>query len=148
MHIERHAASRSGLLSAEHELKAGLPDAGDITPLHGDGGTVSPHRVPETFTALFAAWAVLVVVTFLHPANAKAEMFSRVMGIIASVVFALKGDVITDYVIRLLGAGAGIYSLILMFVLAAGLLIALWVWRRFANEAEADATDTAVKTTT
>ncbi|MCB1511762.1 MAG: hypothetical protein KDJ36_12740 [Hyphomicrobiaceae bacterium] len=116
--------------------------------IHGDGGTVSPHRVPETFTALFAAWAVLVVVTFLHPANAKAEMFSRVMGIIASVVFALKGDVITDYVIRLLGAGAGIYSLILMFVLAAGLLIALWVWRRFANEAEADATDTAVKTTT
>lgn len=106
--------------------------------LHGDGGTVSPHRVPETFTALFAAWVVLVVITFLHPANAKAEMFSRIIGVIASVVFALKGDVITDYVTRLVGAGAGIYSIVLMFALAAGLLIALWVWRRIATSAEAE----------
>lgn len=97
--------------------------------LHGDGGTASPHRVPETFTTIFGIWGALIVVFFLHPANQQAESFSRIMGVIATLIFAVKGDIVTDYVVRLFGAGAGVWSLGLMIAIALFLLFVLWGWR-------------------
>ncbi|HUS96670.1 MAG TPA: hypothetical protein VMX97_08035 [Hyphomicrobiaceae bacterium] len=103
--------------------------------LHGVGGTTSLHRLPETFTIVFGLWGVLIIVSFLHPANKQAEPISRILGVLASIAFALKGDVITDYVIRLFGAGAGFYSLVGMFITAASLVIVLWVWKKAAAKA-------------
>lgn len=114
--------------------------------LHGAGGTASPHRVPETFTTIFGIWGALIVVFFLHPANRQAESFSRIMGVIATLVFAVKGDIITDYVVRLFGAGAGTWSLGLMIAIALSLLFVLWGWKRVsgkANEHEAEAVSAA-----
>ena len=97
--------------------------------MHGDDGAVSLHRIPETFTVAFGLWGVLIIVSFLHPAHKQAEPFSRLLGVVGSLVFAVKGDVITDYVVRLAGAGAGFASIIAMFALAIVLLAVLWGWK-------------------
>ncbi len=98
--------------------------------LHGDDGTVSLHREPETFTMAFGLWGLLIILSFMHPAHKQAESMSRFFGIIGSLAFAFKGDTITDYSTRLFGAGAGIYSLALMLALGLGLLTALWLWHQ------------------
>ena len=107
--------------------------------LHGDGGGVSSlHRQPETFSVAFGLWALLIILSFLHPANKQAEPTGRILGVIASIIFALKANTVTDYTIYLFGAGAGAASLTLMAGIAILLLAMLWLWRRTAKKAEQD----------
>lgn len=94
--------------------------------LHGTSGAASPHREPQTFIVLFAIWALLILFSFVHPANKQAELTSRVLGVIFSVLFVFNADTITNYGIRYLGAGAGIRALIGVMI-AAALLVGLIV---------------------
>ena len=74
--------------------------------LHGIRGAASPHRGPDTFLVLFAIWALLILFSFVHPANKQAELTSRFLGVVFSVLFVFNADTITNYGIRHLGAGA------------------------------------------
>lgn len=100
------------------------------TLLHGGGGATSFHRIPETFTVAFGLWALLIILSFLHPANKQAEIAARILGVIASVVFALQASTVTDYTIYWFGAGAGAISLATTLVFAIILLGVLWILRR------------------
>jgi hypothetical protein len=98
--------------------------------LHGSAAGLSLHRQPETFSVAFGAWALLIILSFLHPANKQAEVSARILGVIATIIFALKADTVTDYTIYMFGAGAGAISLAVMIGVALSLLVALWLWRQ------------------
>ena len=100
------------------------------TLLHGDSGIISVHRMPDVFIILFVFWTVLIVLSFLHPANKQAEPTSRIFGVIASVAFALNADTITGFAIRYLGAGADVISLGVAVGTAIVLLLVLIIGQR------------------
>jgi hypothetical protein len=112
--------------------------------LHGNAAGLSLHRQPETFSVAFGAWALLIILSFLHPANKQAEVSARILGVIATIIFALKADTVTDYTIYWFGAGAGAISLAVMVGLAVSLLVALWLWRQ-AETLAANAADPPTK---
>lgn len=98
--------------------------------LHGASGAASAHREPQSFIVLFAIWALLILFSFVHPANKQAELTSRVLGVVFSVLFVFNADTITNYGIRYLGAGAGMRALIAMAVLAVLLIVLIIVLGR------------------
>ncbi len=93
--------------------------------LHGASGAASTHRGPDTFIVLFSIWALLILFSFVHPANKQAELVSRFLGVAASVLFVFNADTITNYGVRYLGAGAGMRSVILLIVVAIVMICAL-----------------------
>lgn len=93
--------------------------------LHGVKGAASFHRGPDTFMVLFSIWALLILFSFVHPANKQAELTSRFLGVAFSVLFVFNADTVTNYGLRYLGAGAGIRSVIGLGVIAMLLLVLL-----------------------
>ncbi len=93
--------------------------------LHGVTGAASLHRGPDTFMVLFSIWALLILFSFVHPANKQAELTSRFLGVAFSVLFVFNADTITNYGLRYLGAGAGIRSVIAMGLIALALIALL-----------------------
>ena len=93
--------------------------------LHGVKGAASLHRGPDTFMVLFSIWALLILFSFVHPANKQAELTSRFLGVAFSVLFVFNADTVTNYGLRYLGAGAGIRSIIGLGLIALGLIALL-----------------------
>ena len=91
--------------------------------LHGATGAASWHRGPDTFMVIFALWALLILFSFVHPANKQAELTSRLLGIAFSVLFVFNAETITNYGVRYLGAGAGIRSMAALCVIAVLLIV-------------------------
>ena len=95
--------------------------------LHGVKGAASLHRGPDTFMVLFSIWALLILFSFVHPANKQAELTSRFLGVAFSILFVFNADTITNYGLRYLGAGAGLRSVIGLGGIAL-LLVALLIF--------------------
>ena len=98
--------------------------------LHGSSGAASTHREPQSFIVLFAVWALIILFSFVHPANKQAELTSRILGVVFSVLFVFQADTITNYGIRYLGAGAGLRAVIAMAVGAILLVVLIIVLGR------------------
>ncbi len=115
--------------------------------LHGGGGTVSFHRGLDTFILLFTIWALLILFSFVHPANKQAEMVSRLLGVIFSVLFVFNAETVTNYGIRFLGAGAGVLELAGIGVIALFMIAALIILRhlKFMDASEEETTEAAVQ---
>ena len=110
--------------------------------LHGASGAASLHRGPDFFIVMFAIWALLILFSFVHPANEQAEVVSRVLGVIFSVLFVFNADTITNYGIRYLGAGAGISELISL-IAAAIVLVGTLIWLKYLRFMDANETKQA-----
>ena len=120
--------------------------------LHGGGSSISVHRGPDTFILLFTIWALLILFSFVQPANKQAELISRLLGSIFSVLFVLNTDIVTNYGIRYLGAGAGKLELMGIGIVALLLIVALAVLKhiRFLDggkNKEAPVTEAAAEAT-
>jgi hypothetical protein len=99
--------------------------------LHGASGAASPHRGQDTFIVLFSIWALLILFSFVHPANKQAELVSRVL-------FVFNADTVTNYGIRYLGAGAGMRSVVTMMIVAILMvgILAVLSHVRFMDDAD------------
>ncbi len=106
--------------------------------LHGASGAASPHRGQDTFIVLFSIWALLILFSFVHPANKQAELVSRFLGVAASVLFVFNADTVTNYGIRYLGAGAGMRSVVTMMIVAILMvgILAVLSHVRFMDDAD------------
>jgi len=93
--------------------------------LHGSGGAASVHRGLDTFIVLFAIWALLILLSFVNVSNKQAELISRSLSVIFSVLFVLNSNTITDYGIRFLGAGADLWTLGAALIIALAMIAAL-----------------------
>ncbi|MGI9520558.1 MAG: hypothetical protein ACR2PG_02810 [Hyphomicrobiaceae bacterium] len=111
--------------------------------LHGSRGAESLHRDENTFIVVFAIWALLILFSFFHPANKQAELTSRFLGVVFSVLFVFNAETITNYGIRYFGAGAGPRSLAMMMAIALCLLSLTFILARVQMTVTPDDKDKA-----
>ncbi len=97
--------------------------------LHGSQATVSAHRSPDTFIALFAIWALLILFSFVHPENKQAELVSRFVGVMFSALAVFNMDVVINFGVRLAGAGAEWWVVALLCLVAVALVALLGLLR-------------------
>ncbi|MGI9426137.1 MAG: hypothetical protein ACR2PA_23370 [Hyphomicrobiaceae bacterium] len=117
--------------------------------LHGATGAASFHRGPDTFMVIFALWALLILFSFVHPANKQAELTSRLLGIAFSVLFVFNAETITNFGVRYLGAGAGIRSVGALCAIALVMIVLVIALPRIklsGNDEDADDGDSPAAT--
>jgi hypothetical protein len=85
----------------------------------------------------YGAWGLLILLFFYHQRDMQVEMLGKMGGVLASAVAVVKYDLLISVVGRLIGAGASVWSVGLLAILAAVSIIVLLLplWQQYQSEA-------------
>jgi hypothetical protein len=93
--------------------------------LYGAGPIGGFRSLAPLFSLAFGAWALLLLFYFYGRRDKEIQGLARIGGVIGGAVAIVKYEQIIDFLVRLIGSGAGYISLTVLALIAFGAILVL-----------------------